>query len=202
MLDGLQLHAGTLLNSATNLFFDPVARFLLNLLPQWSLFLVGLVIILLSFSLFDRCLPQIALRKSQLGRMSRLIYRPWVMFLLGGLITLVSMSVSVSIGILVPLSARGFVRRENLVSYIMGANITTFIDTLLAAVLLRNPAAFTIVLVEMVSIALVSIAILTSSYHRYERGMLSFVGWLTTSNRNLGLFMVAIFALPLILMLL
>ncbi len=202
LLDGVQLHTGALLNSVNDLIFDPVARFLLTLLPQWSLFLVGLAIILLSFSLFDRCLPQIALKKSQLGRMSRLIYRPWVMFLLGGLITLVSMSVSVSLGILVPLSARGFVRQENLIPYIMGANITTFIDTLLAAVLLRNPAAFTIVLVEMVSIALVSIAILFTVFQRYERGMHFFIGWLTASNRNLGLFMVIIFTLPLILMLL
>ena len=85
---------------------------------------------------------------------------------------------------------------------ILDANITTFIDTLLAAVLLRNPAAFTIVLVEMVSIALVSIAILATTYHRYERGMLSFVGWLTSNNCNLASFMFAIFVLPLILMLL
>lgn len=201
-LDSAQLHTGALLNSVTDLIFDPLARLLLELLPQWSLFLVGLAIILLSFSLFDRCLPQIALKKSQLGRMSRLIYRPWVMFLLGGLITLVSMSVSVSLGILVPLSVRGFVRRENLIPYIMGANITTFIDTLLAAVLLRNPAAFTIVLVEMVSIALVSMAILAMTYHHYERGMLSFVGWLTSSNRNLASFMFVILVLPLVLMLL
>ena len=202
LLDGIQLHTGTLLNSVTDLIFDPVARLLLDLLPQWSLFLLGLAIILLSFGLFDRCLPQMSLKNSQLVRMSRLIYRPWVMFLLGGLITLVSMSVSVSLGLLVPLSTRGFVRRENLIPYIMGANITTFIDTLLAAVLLRNPAAFTIVLVEMISIALVSIAILATAYHRYERGMLFFIGWLTTIDRNLGLFMVIIFTLPLILMLL
>lgn len=200
-LDGVQLQTGTLLNSVTDLIFDPVARFLLTILPQWSLFLVGLAIILLSFNLFDRCLPQIALKKSQVGRMSRLIYRPWVMFLVGGLITSVSMSVSVSLGILVPLSARGFVRRENLIPYIMGANITTFVDTLLAAVLLRNPAAFTIVLVEMVSIALVSIVILATIYHRYERGMLFIAGWLTKSNRNLCFFMVTILVLPLILLL-
>lgn len=124
------------------------------------------------------------------------------MFLLGASITLISMSVSVSLGILVPLSARGFVRRENLIPYIMGANITTFIDTLVAAVLLRNPAAFTIVLVGMVSIALVSILILATIYHRYERSVLRATGWLTTSNRNLGLFMIIIFALPLVLMLL
>ncbi len=202
LLDGFQLNTGTLLNSVTDLIFDPAARFLLDILPRWSLFLVGLAIILLSFSLFDRCLPQLALKRSQFGRMSRLIYRPWVMFLLGGLVTLISMSVSVSLGILVPLSARGFVRRENLIPYIMGANITTFIDTLLAAVLLRNPAAFTIVLVEMTSIALVSVAILATVFQHYERGMLSFTGWLTASNRNLGLFMIFIFTVPLLLLVL
>jgi len=201
-LDDIQFRSGALISSATDLLFDPVTHLLLNVLPRWSLFLIGLAIILLSFSLFDRCLPQITLNKSEFGRISRLIYRPWVMFLVGGLITLISMSVSVSIGILVPLSARGFVRRENLVSYIMGANITTFIDTLLAAVLLQNPAAFTIVLVEMVSIALISLALLVSVYHRYERGVLSFTGRLMTSNRNLGFFMIIVFTLPIILMLL
>jgi Na+/phosphate symporter len=143
-----------------------------------------------------------ALNESQLGRVSRLVYRPWVMFALGALITLVSMSVSVSLAILVPLSSRGFVRRENVVPYIMGANITTFIDTLLAAVLLNSSGAFTVVLVEMISITLVSIIILVLFFHRYERSMLAFVGWVTDSNRNLGLFLMAIFAVPILLMLL
>jgi Na+/phosphate symporter len=136
------------------------------------------------------------LKESQLGWMSRLVYRPWVMFLLGALITMVSMSVSLSLAILVPLSARGFVRRENVIPYIMGANITTFIDTLLAAVLLNNPAAFTIVLVEMFSIAAISIVILATFYRRYQRAMLDFVAWVTARNRNLALFMAAIFMVP------
>jgi sodium-dependent phosphate cotransporter len=201
LLNSWQMHSGTMLNSLTDAIFDPMADFLLSFLPQWSLFLVGLGVILLSFSLFDRCLPEMTLKNSQVGRMSRLIYRPWVMFLLGGMITLVSMSVSVSLGILVPLSARGFVRRENLIPYIMGANITTFIDTLLAAVMLRNASAFTIVMVEMVSIAIVSIIILATIYRHYEHAILSFVNWLINSNRNLGLFMIFLFVVPLILML-
>ena len=82
---------------------------------------------------------------------------------------MISMSVSVSLSILVPLSHRGFVRRENVIPYIMGANITTFIDTLLAAVLLDNPQAFTVVLVEMVSITIVSAFILLLVYRPYER---------------------------------
>lgn len=155
---------------------------------------------MLSFNLFDKCLPEMTLKESQVGRVSRLIYRPWVMFLLGSLITLISMSVSVSLSILVPLSQRGFVRRENVIPYIMGANITTFIDTLLAAVLLKNPQAFTIVLAEMLSITIISILILAFVYRRYERAMLRLVAWITDNNRHLALFMCAILIVPLILL--
>lgn len=200
-LDWLQFHSGMLLNSVMDLIFDPIVRVLTGFLPGWSLFLVGLGIIMLSFNLFDRCLPQMTVKESQVGRMSRLVYRRWVMFALGAAITLISMSVSVSLSILVPLSARGFVRRENVIPYIMGANITTFVDTLLAAVLLNNPPAFTVVFAEMFSITCVSIVILAAGYRRYERAMLDLVVWVTSSNRNLAVFMVTIFVAPIILML-
>lgn len=199
-LASLQPQSGALLSSILDRIFDPIAAFLLSFLPTWGLFLVGLGIIMLSFNLFDKCLPEMTLKESQVGRVSRLIYRPWVMFLLGSLITLISMSVSVSLSILVPLSQRGFVRRENVIPYIMGANITTFIDTLLAAVLLKNPQAFTIVLAEMLSITIISILILAFVYRRYERAMLRLVAWITDNNRHLALFMCAILIVPLILL--
>jgi sodium-dependent phosphate cotransporter len=201
MLDQVQLRSGMLLNSVMSLIFDPIVNLLAGFLPGWSLFVVGLGIIMLSFNLFDRCLPQMTVKESQVGHVSRLVYRRWVMFALGATITLISMSVSVSLSILVPLSNRGFIRRENVIPYIMGANITTFIDTLLASVLLDNQMAFTIVLVQMISITLVSSIILFTAYRRYERGMLDFVTWVTVDNRNLALFMITIFVVPLILIL-
>jgi sodium-dependent phosphate cotransporter len=199
--DRLQLHSGALLHSVVDQVVEPVAGVAISLLPDWGVFLVGLCTIWVSFNLFDKCLPQMTLKDSQVGWMSRLVYRPWVMFALGALITMISMSVSLSLAILVPLSARGFVRRENVIPYIMGANITTFVDTLLAAVLLNNPPAFTIVLVEMFSITIVSIIILATVYRRYERGMLRAVAWVTARNRNLAIFMAAIFVVPIALLL-
>lgn len=200
VLDPVQLRSGALLNSLTDLIFDPLAALFLAYLPRWSMFLVGMGIILLSFNLFDKCLPQMSLKESQVGRVSRLVYRPIIMFLLGAAVTMVSMSVSVSLSILVPLSHRGFVRRENVIPYIMGANITTFVDTLIAAVLLNNPQAFTIVLVEMLSIALVSIVILATVYRFYHHAILTFVAWVTADNRHVVYFMVAIFLIPILLL--
>jgi Na+/phosphate symporter len=202
LLHGLEPSRGVLLASVTDLVFDPVAAFFTSFLPGWALFFVGLGIILVSFNLFDKCLPEMAIKESQFGRLSRLVYRPLVMFLLGAGVTMMSMSVSVSLSVLVPLSNRGFVRRENVIPYIMGANVTTFIDTLLASVLLSNPAAFTVVLAEMISIAIVSLVLLLTVFEGYERIILRSVTWLTARNRNLALFMIAIFAIPVLLLLL
>jgi Na+/phosphate symporter len=199
--DSFQPRSGMLLHSILDLAITPLAEFITMILPDWLVFFVGLGIILLSFNLFDKCIPQMTLKESQVGRMSRLVYRPIVMFLLGALVTMISMSVSLSLSILVPLSARGFVRRENVIPYIMGANITTFIDTLLAAILLQNSSAFTIIFVGMFSIMIVSIAILLTNYHQYRSVILKSVTWITANNRNLAIFMIAILILPILLML-
>jgi Na+/phosphate symporter len=143
-----------------------------------------------------------SLKESQFGQMSRLVYHPLVMFALGALITMISMSVSLSLSILVPLSNRGFIRRENVIPYIMGANVTTFVDTLLAAALLGNPTSFTIVLAGMISISIVSIAVLGTLHQPYRHLLLNFVDWITAKNRNMALFMITIFVVPLILLLL
>jgi hypothetical protein len=84
----------------------------------------------------------------------------------------------------------------------MGANITTFIDTLLAAVLLNNPPAFTVVLTEMISIAIVSLVILAFFYRRFERNSLRLVAAITANDRNLAIFMAVLFVTPIVLMLL
>ncbi|MCB8945217.1 MAG: hypothetical protein H6658_15835 [Ardenticatenaceae bacterium] len=200
LINNVPLRSGAILNSLTDYVFDPITAFALMYLPTWALFLVGLGIIIVSFNLFDKCLPQMALKESQVGKLSRLVYRPWVMFILGASITMISMSVSVSLSILVPLSQRGFVRRENVIPYIMGANITTFIDTLFAAVLLKNSSAPTIILAGMLSITIVSLFILTFMYRPYERVILAWVNGIAASNRNLALFMFTILVIPIILL--
>lgn len=201
LLDGIELQTGALLNSITDRIFDPITALFLAFLPRWALFVVGLGIIILSFNLFDKCLPEMALKESQMGRMSRVVYRPLVMFLLGASITMISMSVSVSLSILVPLSQRGFVRRENVIPYIMGANITTFIDTLLAAVLLNNAEAFSIVLAGMVGITVVSLVILILFFRIYQEVMLGLADWVTRRKRHLALFMILILVVPVLLLL-
>ena len=85
------------------------------------------------------------------------------MFAFGSLVTLVTLSVSLSVTILVPLALKGYVRRDRVIPYVMGANIATWIDTLLAALLLDSPRAFTVVLTEMLAGGCVSLFVLVRS---------------------------------------
>lgn len=201
LLDQVQLRSGGLIQGVADSTVAPIVNAATDLLPDWAVFVAGLCIALLSFNLFDKCLPQMTIKDSQMGWMSRLVYRPWVMFVLGALITVISMSVSISLSILVPLSARGFVRRENVIPYIMGANVTTFVDTLLAAVLLNNPASFTVVLVGMLVTTLMSFLVILTCYRTYQRWLLRFVEQVTANNQNLAISMFFIVAIPVVLVL-
>lgn len=195
---GFAAGLGDLLDRLLAPLADAAARHL----PDWGVFAVGLAVIFASFKLFDESLPEMSIRSSRVGGVGSFVYRPWVMFALGSAVTLVSMSVSISLGLLVPLGQRGLVRRENVVPYIMGANVSTFIDTLLAALLIGNPAALGVVAAEMISLAVVSLLLLVIGFDVYQRWLLEFTDWCLASNRNLGLFMLVIFALPILLVML
>ncbi len=199
--DWLQPRGAVGVVSAIEVVFDPLVALAEARLPHWLIFALGFGVLWYSLSLIDHALPDLRLQESAFGGMARLLYRPLVTFGLGLAITSVTMSVSVSLSMLVPLSARGYIRRENVIPYIMGANITTFVDTLVAALLLNNPRAFTVVLVEMVSVAVVSLAILLLAYQPYERALLRAAQAIGASRRSLAIFLAVIVGAPVILML-
>jgi sodium-dependent phosphate cotransporter len=200
VLDFVQLGGGEVLSSALEQVLAPIVQPLSSLLPGWGVMLIGLVVLWVSFFLFDRALPELDLENSRFSQVARMVYRPLPMFILGSALTLITLSVSLSLSLLVPLSARGYVRRENAIPYIMGANITTIVDTVLATVVLGSSDALSVVLASMLSVTLVSLVILLLFFRRYERAMLSLVEWATATSRNLALFMVAIMVTPLVLL--
>jgi Na+/phosphate symporter len=196
--DGVRLEFA--LFDALNTLFDPLVEPMDERLPGMALFALGIGLIVSAFALIDRALPDINLEERGVEGIARLLYKPPVMFAIGFAVTLVSLSVSVSLGLLVPLSARGLIRRENLIPYIMGCNVSTFIDTLVVAALLQSSEGFTVVLVEMLSVATVSILVLVVGYEYYERTIVWTVDWALTRNRNLAMFLAVFLIAPLLLM--
>jgi hypothetical protein len=201
-LDHWMIRGKATVASPVTTLFDPAIGQLTRLLPEWALLLLGFALILVSFALIDRALPDLHLEQTSVGRVNRLLYRPIVTFLLGAAVTTLTMSVSLSLSLLVPLSVRGYIRQENAIPYIMGANITTFDDTLVAAALLANPAAVTIVLVLMVSVAVISILILVFGFRPYERALSRLALAIERRRRHVAIYLLLTLGIPLALILL
>lgn len=202
LLGALQVSATTPVASVIDWIYGPILDLIVRWnLPGWVVFVCGAGSLLLAFSLLDRALPEMNAERSAFQRIGRLVYRPMAMFLLGAAVTSVTLSVSVSLSILVPLSAKGLIRRENTLPYIMGANITTFIDTLVAALITGGPAAFTIVLVEMISVAILSLLVLLLFYRTFERVILRLQELIIRDNRTLGAFVCIMLIIPIVLLL-
>jgi hypothetical protein len=201
LLDTIRVNTTTPLTSLLDAVVDPIVHVASRSLPGWGLLLLGVALLLTAFSLLDRALPEMSPERSAFRRIGRLVYRPAAMFLLGAVVTSMTLSVSVSLSILVPLSSKGLVRRENTLPYIMGANVTTFIDTLVAALITGGPAAFTIVLVEMVSVALLSLFVLLLCYRPFERSLLRLQEIIIHNNLTLSVFLAVMLVVPLFLLL-
>jgi len=163
--------------------------------PASILFLGGLGALLLSFKAIDSVLPQMDDERMAGPRLA-LLKRKWPMFGLGCLVALVTMSVSVALTLLVPLVAKGYVKREHILPYIMGANITTLGDTMLAAFALNSPATVRIVLAQVVASTIVSVIILTFFYPQVRSGIWRFQRQMIKDRPRLAGFTAALFAAP------
>ncbi len=198
--DGVRFGSPGAVTSVVNVIYDPMIARLSAHLPRLAMFAVGAGVLLASFSIFDRALPNLEQPGPRFERLSEMLQRRYSMFAFGLLVTGMTMSVSLSVTILVPLTLKGYVRRENIIPYVMGANIATWIDTLFAALLLDAPRAFTIVFVEMVTGAAVSLIVLVFLFEPYQRLILRGAHLATRSRRGFALFLGALFAVPALLL--
>ena len=195
LLDTVQWHASGKLDAVLGKLWGPFVGAAEAHLPGWALFAVGIATILLSFNLIDKVLPQID-SDSTVSKRRSWLTRPWMMFCLGCIVATLTLSVSVALTVLVPLAVKGYVKRDEALPYIMGANITTLADTLVVAMLQKTPVAAQIVLAEAIGVSIVSIAILAFFYGPTKRAVLGFDGWLISDNRRLAGFVGALFIVP------
>jgi solute carrier family 34 (sodium-dependent phosphate cotransporter) len=197
LLDGINWHASAELDAVLARVWGPFVDFAKRTVPSGLLFFVGLGTILVSFKLLDRVLPHV---DSEQGSKTW-IKRRWIMFALGCLVATLTLSVSVALTVLVPLAFKGYIRRDEALPYIMGANITTLADTLVVAMLQTTPVAARIVLAEAIGVSIVSIAILAFAYQPMARSVMRLQDWVLGDNRHLAGFVGVIFLIPISLLL-
>ncbi|MFQ5985885.1 MAG: hypothetical protein ACE5KQ_00815 [Thermoplasmata archaeon] len=184
-----------------DLIFGPVRDGAAALLPPGAVFFLAFLALYAGFSLFDRAFHRQEVEEVEVTALHRALEFPLFSFFLGAGITLLSTSVSLSLGMLVPLYLKGYLRRRDVIPYIIGANITTFVDTLLVAFLLSNPDATNIVLLAMLSVGAVSVLVLLV-YRWYSKALLWLFHYTFHNNRALFGFAILLVGVPLILVLL
>ena len=198
--DGIEFGSPGAVVSIVGTIYDPIIERMQDVLPNIAVFLLGIPALLGAFYVFDRVLPNLDTPGPAFERFSRLSQHRLAMFGFGSAVTLLTLSVSLSLTILVPLTMKGYVKRQHLIPYIMGANIATWIDTLFASLLLDTPRAFTIVFTEMVVGGGVSLFVLLFCYPAYSRAVLALAHVITSSRRGFLVFMTAILVAPAILL--
>lgn len=197
-LDGVNLTPPPSLLSFTDMAFGWAVDLAKNNLPGWALFPVGLGILLLAFKAFDAALPQVD--SERLEHQDNAWYKKtWVMFAVGCGVALLTLSVSVALTVLVPLVAKGYLKKEDTLPYIAGANITTLADTLVAAILLGNPVASRVVLAEVLGVGAWTLLLIALFYPTVRRGCLGVSRATLKTNPRLAGFLGVLFTVPIAL---
>ena len=197
--DGVSWQASAGVSGGIDLAWGPIVSLAKEVVPGPLLFPLGLAVILGSFKLLDRVLPSLDGERHAHER-GHWLKHPWAMFGLGMLAALLTLSVSVALTILVPLASKGIIERREAIPYIMGANITTLADTLVAAMLLGNPIGVQVVLTEAIGVAIITLILLAFFYRPLQRLVMALDEWIVATTPRLVLFVAALFVMPIGLM--
>ncbi|HXG35886.1 MAG TPA: hypothetical protein VNL15_02845 [Dehalococcoidia bacterium] len=195
-LNGVEVSTPEGLISLIDLAYGPMTDGARGRLHELLIFMLGVASLLGAFTIFDRGLPNLEQPSLKVERIKEALHRPMAMFLLGLAITAMTLSVSLSVTLLIPLSLKGYIKRESIIPYLMGANISTWVDTLVAALLLDSPRAFTIVFTEMTMGAVVSLVVLLFFYRPYSRCILALAHRVSQNQRDFAFFLFAVFLAP------
>ena len=200
-LAGLRIE-GRALDSLVHRLYGPLLA-AVGPLPKLVVFAAGIALLLAAFKALDRALPD--LDREGAGPLlpaDHVVYRPWFMFGVGLATTALTLSVSVSISLLVPLTARGYVRRENVWPYVLGANVTTLVDTLFAGALVGHPDGARMVALLMAAVTLVSLPPVFVFPYAFGRVLDRVARRATASRGAVVAFVAVLFGIPLALLLL
>jgi solute carrier family 34 (sodium-dependent phosphate cotransporter) len=175
-------------------------------LPALVNFFGGLILLIVSFKLVDVLMPELSEEQLQGSRMNWLRHK-WPMFAMGIVAVVATMSVSVALTILVPLVAKGYVKREDLIPYIVGADLGTLVDKLIVAFIVgigvKNRALaespVRIILAEIIGTATVGLFIMAFVYKPFRSAIWKFQRQMLKSKTRLAAFTGSLLLIPLLI---
>ncbi|MFC7044535.1 sodium:phosphate symporter [Halobacteriaceae archaeon GCM10025711] len=178
-------------------FFEPVTDAITALIGPAPSFLLAVGVLFGSLKLFDRVLSTVDTATIQ-RRVFSHFKRTWLSFAIGLLVTGVTTSIAFSLGVIVPLYNRGYVEREELIPYVLGANLGTLFDTLVVAVVLESAVGVAVVLELLAAGVAVTLAALVA-HDAYSRAIAAVHDRLLEDRRAFLAFVLSLLFVPLAL---
>jgi sodium-dependent phosphate cotransporter len=179
--------------------FEPIATLIADGLGPGPALLLAVALLFGSLRLFDQVLGAVdttTLRRRFFGHLER----TWLSFGLGLLVTGATTSVAFSLGVIVPLYTRGYVERDELVPYVLGANLGTLFDTLVVAVVLDSAVGVAVVSELLAVATLVTLGVLVV-HDPYARLVATVDDRLLADRRAFVAFVLSLVFVPLALLL-
>ncbi len=174
----------------------PWVHFLLQYVPAWIGLIGGFILLLISLKNSEKYLSAAfasemskSLIQSTFGSTSKA-------FLAGLIFTIIVPSTSVMVSILIPLTTTGIIDTSyHILPYILGANIGTVFDVMIAALATGNPAAIGVWLVHL-TINIVGACIFLPLLKPFSASVQSVNNFLTFSKKRTITFLVLSNGIP------
>ncbi|AGN00890.1 hypothetical protein L593_04705 [Salinarchaeum sp. Harcht-Bsk1] len=181
-------------------FFGPAVDAVTRAIGPRSALVVAIASLFAGLWLFDTVLERVDTETVR-RHVFRHFGHVWTAFVVGLVITAVTTSVAFSLGVVVPLYNREFVKREEITPYVLGANVGTLLDTLAVAFVLETPAGVAVVLLVM-GIATALTALLLVAYDPYVSAIHAVQNRLLTDRRFFVGFLLVLVVVPVTLVVL
>lgn len=190
-------------------FGQPVRRLQIPSAIEWvadvvigvlgpSLALVTAIFLLMASLHLFNTLFEVADFEYLRSRYGHLLHSRWRAFAIGLVLTSIATSIAFSIGVIVPIYNRRFVKREEVIPYILGANIGTFADTLLISLFVDVVGGMEVVLFVIAMTTLVTIPALLL-FPLYRASIDALLEQIVAGRRSFALFLVSLLGAPLAL---
>ncbi len=174
--------------------FEPITQAIVDATGVGLGLAVAILVLFTSLTLFDWVLERVDTEWLRQHFFRRFQHK-WTSLGLGILITGLTTSVAFSLGVIVPLYNREYVKRREIVPYVLGANIGTLFDTVVIAVLLDTPEGATITLSLLAIGTVITVGILWA-FSPYVRSIETIHRQLTNDRRYLAAFFLSLVVVP------
>ncbi len=199
-LSFLKVSGPALLQTSVLSIFEPVSSAVAAVTGPVLGFFTALGFLIISLRIFGYAFNGLNAENLRGNYLQFLMGSKWIAFATGALLTLITTSVSLSLGIIVPLYNEGYIKREEIIPYILGANLTTMISFVIAAMIVNTQPGMRQILILTGGITLVTSVVLLF-YKRYFRFLQKMFDTIVTNRTVFGVFLTTLLLMPIVALL-